>query len=48
MDTKKARRKVKLISKHLTDLKEMWLSVTYNTPVDIGWQLDEIENNITN
>lgn len=40
----KARRKVKFIIKHLTDLKKMWLDVTYNTPVDIGWQLDLIES----
>ena len=37
---KKALRKVKLIEKHLTDLKDMWFDITYNTTADIRYQID--------
>lgn len=39
----KALRKVKLIEKHLSDLKNMWYSVTYNTIASIRMQI--LENN---
>jgi hypothetical protein len=37
----KVLRKVKLIEKHLIDLKDMWYDVTFNTPASIRNQIDE-------
>jgi len=37
---RKVLNKVKLIEKHLLDLREMWYDVTFNTTASIRYQID--------